>query len=234
MGQKEIIDIRFKTRVDITPRVEKVAEAFGIGLGETEFVIFDQFEIDVEQGDRIYITGQSGSGKSLLLRELAARLGKTRKVIRIEDVELDPELPVIEQIGANYEEGSFLLSKAGVSDPYIYCRKPGELSDGQRYRVRLAKMIETDADVWVSDEFGAILDRHVAKAVAFGVAKAAMAAGKTLIVATTHTDLADELGATKVINKSFRERIEFSEGDGVPAASTELRAHIAWLNEVVA
>ncbi len=45
---------------------------------------------------------------------------------------------------------------------YLYIRKPQELSDGQRYRFRLAKIIESGAKVWVADEFLAVLDRTTA------------------------------------------------------------------------
>lgn len=68
---KHTIDIRFQTRVEKTPRVLEVAEAFGIGLADSEFVVYDNLDLEVLQGDVIYITGQSGSGKSLLLKELA-------------------------------------------------------------------------------------------------------------------------------------------------------------------
>jgi hypothetical protein len=101
-----------------------------------------------------------------------------------------------------------LLSVAGLSDAYLYIRKPSELSDGQRYRFRLAKLIEGDADVWVADEFGAVLDRVTAKIVAWNLAKVARAHGKTLIVATTHTDLREELAPSLTVTKRFHERIK--------------------------
>lgn len=209
------IDIRFPTRVSKTPRVLEVAEAFGIGLADSEFVVFDNLDIKVGQGEVIYITGQSGSGKSLLLRELARQLSETKTVARLDDVELDPDLPIIEQVGKTFSEGLQFLGRAGVSDAYLYVRKPGELSDGQRYRVKLAILLANGWDVWVADEFGAVLDRETAKVVAFNMSRAARAAGATLIVATTHTDLAADLNPSITVTKHYRERLKVEVNDAV-------------------
>lgn len=203
---------KFSTTTERTPRVLEVAEAFGIGLSETEFVIYDDLKIDVEDGEIVYITGQSGSGKSIMLRELKRMMSETKNVACIDEIDLKDE-PIIEQVGSTFSEGLKLLAQAGLSDAALYVRKPSELSDGQRYRLRLAKLIESDADVWVADEFGAVLDRTTANVVAYNIARAARHEGKTLIVATTHTDLTESLGATLRITKTYRERVKVEQID---------------------
>jgi len=204
---KYLIDKRFTTSVERTARVMEIAEAFGLGLSDKEFVIYDHFEIEVEPGDVVYITGQSGSGKSLILRELAKQMGaEGLKVVDIDQLELQGR-PVIEQIGSSTQEATDLLAKAGISDAYLYLRKPAELSDGQRYRLKLAMLMASGADVWVADEFGAILDRVTARCVAWNMQKLARRLGKTLILATTHTDLKDELAPSLTIVKRFREKM---------------------------
>lgn len=201
------IDKRFNTRVERTPRVLEIAEAFGLGLSDREFVIYDNLEIEVDKGDVIYITGQSGSGKSLLLKMLAEQMRENGlKVADLEAVEL-PERPVIDILGATTTQAADLLAKAGISDAYLYLRKPSELSDGQRYRLKLARLLASDADVWVADEFGAVLDRVTAKCVSYNIAKVARREGKTFMVATTHTDLEQELSPSLMIEKRFREKI---------------------------
>ena len=70
------IDVKFKTRVKRSPRVLEIAEAFGIGLEEKDFVVFDKMRLDILDGDIVYITGQSGGGKSVLLRELSRQMGE--------------------------------------------------------------------------------------------------------------------------------------------------------------
>lgn len=207
----------FQSSVERTERVLEVAEAFGLGLSDKQFVVYDGLKLEVEPGDVVYITGQSGSGKSLLLRELAAQMAAGGlKVADIDRVRV-ADIPLIDQVGANTQKATEILSKTGVNDAYLFIRKPQELSDGQRYRFRLAKLIESDADVWVADEFGAVLDRTTAKVVAYNVQKTARALGKTLIVATTHTDLEDALGPSLIVRKLFRERVDVRRGETAAA-----------------
>ena len=198
----------FTTSVERTPRVLEIAEAFGLGLSDTEFVVYDNLAVDVHQGDVVYITGQSGSGKSLILRELAAQMrAQGLKVADLNEVVLE-EKPVIELVGKNTNEAAEILAKAGISDAWIYIRKPSELSDGQRYRLKLALIMNTDADVWMADEFGAVLDRVTARVVAFNMQKVSRRLKKTFMVATTHFDMEEELAPDLTVLKRFREKVD--------------------------
>lgn len=216
-----VIDKRFTTRAVRSPRILEIAEAFGIGLEDREFVIFDNLELEVKPGDVVYITGQSGSGKSLLLRELEKQMiERGKKVANLDKIDL-PEIPLIDQIGKDTNDAIRILSTAGINDAYLLLRKPSELSDGQRYRFRLAKAIETGADVWVADEFLAVLDRTAAKVIAFSLQKTARRTGKTVIVATTHTDMVPDLSPNLYINKRFREKIEIKKSEESPLNALE-------------
>lgn len=209
----------FTSYVERSERVIKVAESFGIGLEDREWVVFKNLEIGVDQGDVIYVTGQSGSGKSCLLREMAAGLAAQGKTVRsIDDVQFD-DRPIIDQIGDDMTHATQLLAMAGISDAYLFVRRPSELSDGQRYRFKLAKLLEAPGDVWIADEFGAVLDRVTAKVVAYNLQKVARKHGKTVIVATTHTDLIAELGPSLIVRKRFQDRIEIDGPRNEPAIS---------------
>jgi ABC-type ATPase with predicted acetyltransferase domain len=210
MSDVFIIDKRFQTRVPRSDRILEVAESFGIGLDDKEFVIFDNLELEVKQGDVVYITGQSGSGKSTVLRELTQQMGFGPERLNVADIDRVELLnkPLIDQIGKDTAEALNLLSIAGLNDAYLFIRKPKELSDGQRYRFKLAKIIESGAQVWVADEFLAVLDRTTAKVIAFNLQKVARKVGATLMVATTHTDMVDDLAPNLYIEKRYREKIE--------------------------
>lgn len=205
---KYILTKSFTSSVQRTPRVLEIAEGFGLGLTDKRFVIFDNLEVEVNQGDVVFITGQSGGGKSLAL-SLLTQIMENRDGLKIADlnkIEL-PNKPVIELVGKTTTEAADILAKAGISDAWIYIKTPNQLSDGQRYRLKLAMLMDTDADVWIADEFGAVLDRVTAKCVAFNMQKVARARGKTLMVATTHDDLTAELGPSLIITKRFREKV---------------------------
>lgn len=199
---------KFNTSVERTSRVLEIAESFGLGLSDKEFVVYDGLTVDIRPADVVYITGQSGSGKSLLLRDLSAQMTAAGlKVADLNKIELE-ERPVVELLGKSTNEALDLLAKAGISDAWIYIRKPSELSDGQRYRLKLAMLMDSDADVWIADEFGAVLDRVTARVVAFSMQKVSRRAGKTFMVATTHDDMVAELAPDLTITKRFREKVE--------------------------
>lgn len=208
-----IVDKRFSSRVMMTDRVLEVAEAFGLGLEERDFVIYDNLPVEVVPGDVVYINGQSGSGKSLVLRELAHQLRERGfRVANIDEVELLNK-PLVDQIGESTNDAVRLLSLAGLNDAYLLVRTPDQLSDGQKYRFRLAKVIESKADVWVADEFCAVLDRETARVVSFNVQRTARKLGATVVVATTHTDLVDDLKPSLIIEKYYKAKVTLGRPD---------------------
>jgi len=201
------IDIRYKTKTEVTPRTIGVAEAFGIGVDEyREHVVYDNVTIKIGPKDVVYITGESGSGKSVLLKALESDLGD--EAININNIQSDPDRPIVEAVGENLEEALELLSRVGLNDAFLFIRRYRELSDGQRYRFRIANLIESGKQFWIMDEFCATLDRDTAKIVAFNVQKQARRAGRAVIAATTHTDLFDDLAPIVHIHKGWGKRIE--------------------------
>lgn len=156
----------------------------------------------------VYITGESGGGKSTLLRELARQMAEQGlKVADIDKIEL-PDEPICELVGADLNEALRLLGIGGINDANLYIQSPKALSDGQRYRLKLAMLIGSGAKVWVADEFLAVLDRVTAINVAFNMQKIARDFGATLIVATTHGDMVKDLAPDIIITKRYREKVE--------------------------
>jgi GNAT superfamily N-acetyltransferase len=82
-------------------------------------------------------------------------------------------------------------------------RKYKELSEGQKYRYKLAKMITENGDAYLIDEFSATLDREMAKVLAYCIQKWARRNKKMVIVATTHKDLIEDFNPNTAIDKKF-------------------------------
>ncbi|WP_225322305.1 ATP-binding cassette domain-containing protein [Klebsiella pneumoniae] len=206
---KYVINVSFNTRVNKTIRTLEIAESFGLGLDEKAWTLYDNLELDIERGDVVYVTGQSGSGKSVVLRELQRLMADAgQRVASIDDFIFADDTNVIDQLGKTTSDALGLLSMAGLNDAYLFVRKPSEMSDGQKYRLKIAKLIESGADVWVADEFGAVLDRVTAQVVASNLQRAARAVGATVIVATTHEDLKNALRPSVQITKHYKERVK--------------------------
>ena len=206
---KYVINVSFNTRVNKTIRTLEIAESFGLGLDEKAWTLYDNLELDIERGDVVYVTGQSGSGKSVVLRELQRLMADAgQRVASIDDFVFADDTNVIDQLGKTTSDALGLLSMAGLNVAYLFVRKPSEMSDGQKYRLKIAKLIESGADVWVADEFGAVLDRVTAQVVASNLQRAARAVGATVIVATTHEDLKNALRPSVQITKHYKERVK--------------------------
>jgi ABC-type lipoprotein export system ATPase subunit/GNAT superfamily N-acetyltransferase len=209
---KFVVNISYETAAPKpSKRVVAVAESFGLGLDKWErFVVYENVELKIGPRDIVLITGDSGSGKSVLLKALEkdVKEGMNAESINIGDVQLDPCKPLIETVGKTLEEGLELLSKVGLNDAFLFLRTFEQLSDGQKYRYRIAKMMESEAQFWIMDEFAATLDRDTAKIVAFNVQKLARQEGKAVLAATTHTDLLEDLKPSVHVHKRFGKEIQ--------------------------
>ncbi len=108
------------------------------------------------------------------------------------------------------------LSRVGLAEVWTYLKTPAQLSDGQRWRLRLAIAIARAAQtsgaqstrmpplILAADEFGALLDRITAMIVARALRKAVSTTPNLrAIVATCHDDLNEALAPDRIIHCDF-------------------------------
>ena len=213
-------NISYETHAELTDRSLVVAEAFGLGIDEAQkFKVLDA-ELKIGSRDIVLITGDSGSGKSVLLRAIRQDLGD--EAIDLSEVRIEADKPLIETVGATVEEGLDLLSRVGLNDAFLFLRTYNQLSDGQKYRYRIAKLMESGRQWWLMDEFAATLDRDTAKIVAFNLQKLARRMGKAVIAATTHGDLFEDLAPSVHVHKRFGEEIAVDYYVNKPAEECSL------------
>jgi hypothetical protein len=134
------------------------------------------------------IVGPSGSGKSVLLEEMFRKPKMPRWPKTAAVVDGFPEsMPVRDITGA--------LSAVGFSSPPSWLRPYNVLSNGERFRADLARLLaeSADDDLTVIDEFTSVVDRTVAKVASAAVAKHVRRGTKRLVVASCHYDIVDWL-----------------------------------------
>jgi ABC-type ATPase with predicted acetyltransferase domain len=203
-----------------------VMDHFGIGFETGRHVIADGLELPLEPGDVVCFTGASGSGKSSLMRAAAAQLDG---VVWSDALELGEQI-LVDGLGLPAAEALALLSACGLGEAQLLLRTPRELSDGQRYRYRLAKAFALQPQWIVADEFTAALDRPLAQVIAFNLRKLATRTGVGCLLATTHEDVLNDLqpnlhvacrldGGIDVVREDAKKKRSVSRGNsGSPTA----------------
>jgi ABC-type ATPase involved in cell division/GNAT superfamily N-acetyltransferase len=183
------VDLTLSVDIERSARVLQTMGIFDVPERKTAAV---EYHFEVPLHERPWqvglIVGPSGAGKSTVARHLfadALREGyEWRRGAAIVDNFGDRAIKDI--VGA--------LSSVGLSSPPAWLKPFEVLSNGERFRVNLARAILDDAKTVCIDEFTSVVDRQVARVGAHAVAKAVRAInGKRLVAVTCHEDVLDWL-----------------------------------------
>lgn len=217
------------TAVEPSPNVLRVAAMFGLGVDASrELVVVPRIDVPIAGGSIVFITGPSGGGKSSILRLIADELAlRDTPAVRFEDMPEAPDRALVDCFGdprehevkhgdrhdatkvpaepadSRLRDALSSLALAGLSDAFVMLRRPSELSDGQRYRFRLARVFHEVMRERVADEelakpqAGAgMCEGEIAGGVRGGDVAVAARHGDALERERLRVVLADEFGAT--------------------------------------
>ena len=195
-----------------SPAARQIAEWFGLPVHERPLrkrPVVNEEVVLPAAGRIMLVTGPSGAGKSALLRTLKRRRSGAN-IIDISRIRPRP-IPCIDLFN-DMDLAMDLLNRAGLGEAFTYMQLPRELSDGQRWRLRLALGIAQAMGcaraVLLADEFCAILDRVSAAVVARSLRRTIdrlNEGGQALsaVVATSHEDLEEALKPDLVVRCDF-------------------------------
>jgi ABC-type ATPase with predicted acetyltransferase domain len=191
----------FKWRSNITDKVASVCRMFGLTLDRLTAQRFTHAcQLEIEEGDVVYLTGPSGAGKSVLLTELekAAPAGQR---INLAEIPLPDDKTLIDCIEADLIESLKFLSVAGLNDCFCILNQPANLSAGQQYRFRLAMTLATGNKFIFADEFCSELDNVTAAVISYRLRKFAKQTGTTFILASSRDDILSDLAPDVLVIK---------------------------------
>jgi len=198
------VEKKFEVNPQKSARVTTVMRMFGVSIDRLkDHRVTHACTIEVNDGDIVYITGPSGAGKSVLLREMQTMVPDDDKIV-IEQIALPADRPAIDCVGGTGTiDGLSLLSYAGLSDVFCVLTAPANLSDGQKYRFRLACALASGRKFIFADEFCSNLDRITAAVIAYNVRRFAKRNNVTFFLASSHEDILADLQPDVLVVKHF-------------------------------
>lgn len=194
---------RYPWQGPLTQRATQICRMFGLTIDRlTERAPTHQCRLEIRPGDIVYITGPSGSGKSVLLRALGEAVGAAES-IDLAELALPCDKTVIDCFDSDVVASLRTLSTVGLSEVFSILNRPCHLSDGQKYRFRLAQALAAQKPFVFADEFCSDLDRITAATVAFNIHKFAKRTKTTFVLASCHDDILIDLAPDVLVIKDF-------------------------------
>jgi len=134
------------------------------------------------------IVGPSGCGKTTIAKHVFADVWEDARVWR-DNVSILDEFPTEMSV----KEIVGYLSSVGFSSPPSWLRPFTALSNGEQFRVNVARTLAEHKDIAVIDEFTSVVDRNVAKIASAAVAKTVRRKNQRLVAVSCHYDVLEWL-----------------------------------------
>lgn len=183
-----IVDLVVSSEISTSARARQVCSMFDVPPADKVTLRWSgDVPLDQREWSVGLIVGPSGCGKSSVARHLFGErvdpplVWKSRSVV--DDV----------AVGRGVQEVTDAFSAVGFNTIPAWMRPFAVLSNGERFRVELARRLLEAEDLVVVDEFTSVVDRQVAKCGSHAVAKYARRSGKKFVAVACHYDIVDWL-----------------------------------------
>ncbi|MEJ2704634.1 MAG: hypothetical protein P8Z79_19540 [Sedimentisphaerales bacterium] len=190
----------------MTDRVVDVCRMFGLTADRLTGRRCDHScRLEVNAGDVVYITGASGTGKSILLNEFQKCIRASDR-INLAQIDLPSDKTLIDCVQGDLLTSLRFLSIAGLNDCFCILNQPSRLSEGQQFRFRLAMALAAHKKFVFADEFCSGLDRVTALVISQRIREFAKRTGTTFILASSHQDVVLDLAPDVLVTRDFTSR----------------------------
>ena len=171
-----------------TPRVMQMESIFDCPPTEKSRLEWDVNLPLPEDWNIGVIVGPSGSGKTTIARELFGDY-------IVDDFDWDDDKSILDSFPKEMgiREICELLSSVGFSSPPAWLRPYRVLSNGERFRVYIARVLAESRELAVVDEFTSVVDRNVARIGSAAIAKTVRRLNKRFIAISCHYDILEWL-----------------------------------------
>ena len=180
-----IIDVVRKSDIDLTPRVRQLEAMFDCPINDKITQNWKgDFPYNSEKWNIGLIIGPSGCGKSTILKE---QFGKPKPMTW-------KAKSVIDDFGDfSISEITDICTAVGFNTIPSWAKPYHVLSNGEQFRVRMARALLETKGLIIQDEFTSVVDRQVAKIASHCVQKYVRKHNKQFVAAACHYDIIDWL-----------------------------------------
>lgn len=177
--------IAVSSEVVQSARVKQVSGMFDLPPTKRSSLSWDvELPIEEKEWNIGLVVGPSGCGKSTIAKKLfGAELAKHHEWSK--DRSLLDAFPETMETKAVVE----LLSSVGFSSPPSWLRPFDVLSNGEQFRVTLARLLAECPKLAVVDEFSSVVDCTVAQIGSAALAKTVRKRGQRFVAVTCHDDV---------------------------------------------
>lgn len=168
-------------------RINAIINKFDLDISHADLNLNGDINIENEDWSVGLIVGSSGSGKSSIAQ--SAFGDNYISAFNYLDRPIIEEMPEAKTV----EEITEAFNQVGLGTAWHWLKPYNVLSNGEKMRCDLARVILEDRDLIVFDEFTSVVDRQVAKIASHAISKYIKRSNKKFIAVSCHRDIIEWL-----------------------------------------